>query len=148
MRSTKQQKTYASFVSNSLALISAVATTYIAWTLPTENTQFTKSPNDHACPHHQAEQFRSELHLIARAYGLGAFDARRAQCIERGGDDVLCEKTQQHTTAEMQEVYYASLLFQYNRNGEPCARRILGEDLQATRYMAETIRSFGGAVVI
>lgn len=100
------------------------------------------------CPSEQMEQFRDELHVISRAYGLGAFDVRQSKCTESGEAVARCEQLAQHASVEMQEVYYASLLFQYNRYGDACARRALAANLEETRYLAGVVRRFGGAVII
>ena len=99
-----------------------------------------------ACPDARFEEFMIDLHAISRAYGAAALEARLAAC---GGDaDGACAAAVQQENNEMQPVYYASLLFQYNRAACPCARRALATNVEATRAWARTVREFGGAVVI
>lgn len=99
-----------------------------------------------ACSDARFEEFMIDLHTISRAYGAAALETRLAAC---GGDaDGKCAASAQQENRRIQPVYYASLLFQYNRAACPCARRALGTNVEATRAWARTVREFGGAVVI
>jgi len=91
-------------------------------------------------------EFVDDVASIARAYAAGSAQHMQELCVAKKGGP--CASEYSAHVRPMEERYYASLMLQYNRAGDPCARRHLARDPGATRYWALLVRRYGGAVII